>query len=265
MRKNPYIGLILLLAVSLCSFTLLSLKEEEVIWGGVTIRKSAISDFLLKKKEAITQFPRRDTIKDIIEDENKFPKHAIDTASQRILFIGDSMLEGLAPRMGAYARENGHSLHNVLWYSSSTKTWGECDTLSFYIRKYKPTYVYICLGANELFVRNIKERRKKYVSHILAQIGERPDVWIGPPNWKPDTGINEMVGNMTKPGAFFLSQDMTFDRAADGAHPTRRSAALWLDSVASWTMRHARYPILMNKPVKTQFYKASTDVLAPPL
>lgn len=175
----------------------------------------------------------------------------VDTTSQRILLIGDSMLEGLSPRLAAYAAANGHELSTVIWYSSTSQIWGDCDTLSTFIRRYKPTYVMVCLGANELFVTDIERKRDKYVKSILRQIGELPYVWIGPPNWKEDTGINRLVERNAAPGRFFLSNGMHFDRSSDGAHPTRRSAAAWMDSVARWMPAHCAHPIRLDQPSDT--------------
>lgn len=173
-----------------------------------------------------------------------------DTASQVILFIGDSMLEGLGPRMAAYAEANGHTLYNVIWYSSTSEVWGKSDKLEKYIKEIKPTYILISLGANELFVSDIAKKRDGYVKKILADIGTIPYLWIGPPNWKPDTGINDLVAANAPEGAFFLSNGMHFDRAKDGAHPTHKSAAAWLDSIVRWMPDHALHPIKMDIPAK---------------
>ena len=83
---------------------------------------------------------------------------ARDTSSHRILFVGDSMAGGLRHRMSQYATANGHTMEVVAWYSSSSKYWAKTDTLSAFIRKFKPTYIFLCIGSNELFVRNIAER-----------------------------------------------------------------------------------------------------------
>ena len=40
----------------------------------------------------------------------KSGKNEMDTTSKTILFIGDSMVECLFPRMSAYAKKNGHKL-----------------------------------------------------------------------------------------------------------------------------------------------------------
>lgn len=184
----------------------------------------------------------------INEDTFPFP---CDTTAKIILLIGDSMLEGIGPRLAAYAEENGHTLYTVIWYSSTTERWGKSDKMSKYIHDLKPDYIFLSLGGNELFVSDIKNKRDKYVKKILKDIGDIPFVWIGPPNWKPDTGINELIETNTKEGTFFLSNGMKFDRTKDGAHPTHASAALWVDSIVRWMPQHSRFPIKMNIPSKT--------------
>ncbi len=171
-----------------------------------------------------------------------------DTASQTIMLIGDSMLEGLGPRLAAYAEHNGHTLYTVMWYSSTSEKWGKSDKLRNYIQKIKPTFIVVCLGANELLVKDIEVKREKYVKQILADIDTIPFLWIGPPNWRSDTGINRLIAKSTPQGTFFLSDGMSFERAKDGAHPTRSSAAAWLDSVIRWMPANALHPIRLEVP-----------------
>ena len=174
------------------------------------------------------------------------------------------MLEGLGPRLAAYAEENGHTLVNVIWYSSTTEVWGRTEKLKGYIDEYHPDYIFVSLGGNELFVNNIRERRQKYLNHILSQIGDIPFVWIGPPNWKPDTGINEMLAETIGPGRFYLSYtpDQHYDRARDGAHPTRASAAAWMDRVCAWVMRESAHRIVLHRPKAARAH-CHTVILAP--
>ncbi len=101
----------------------------------------------------------------------------LDTAAQTILFIGDSMLEGLGPRLAAYAEKNGHTLYTVIWYSSTSEVWGQSDKLAHYMDMVKPTYVFVCLGANELFVSDIANKRRGYVRKIISDIDTVPYVW----------------------------------------------------------------------------------------
>ena len=165
--------------------------------------------------------------------------------------------------MASYAKHNGHKLNTVIWYSSTSEVWGRCDTLRHFIRKYRPDYIFVCLGANELFVRDIITKRAKYVDRILSQIGSIPYVWIGPPNWKKDTGINQLVSSKVTAGTYFMSDGMHFDRAKDGAHPTRSSAALWMDSVARWMKHNCSHPIKMEKPAPGLSRARSVTVLQP--
>ena len=104
----------------------------------------------------------------------------MDTTAKNILFIGDSMLEGLAPRLAKYCDKNGHTLVEVIWYSSSTLYWGQSDRLAELIKKYKPNYIFVCLGANELYVPNIKHARRPYLKKMLAEIGDIPCQVPGP-------------------------------------------------------------------------------------
>lgn len=172
----------------------------------------------------------------------------VDTTAQRILFFGDSMLEGLQRRFADYAVENGHELDVVLWYSSSSQTWAQTDTLSHFLRRYNPTFVVICLGSNELFVRDLPER-DRYIGKILNRLGEIPYVWISPPNWKEDTGINNLIIKHVGSERYFDSRHLELQRGRDHAHPTFAAAKTWMDSVATWmSSLQTAHPIRMSKP-----------------
>ncbi len=247
MRKN-YLGFWLILVCAFAVFGVASTFDELSI-GGLTLKSSKISQTLFGEgggkpvgQAAVSGAAQRQA--------SSKPKIAVktDTASKTILFIGDSMLEGLSPRLAHYAKQNGHKLYTVIWYSSTSEVWGRSGKLASYIRRLHPDYIFICLGSNELFVRDIAEKRDRYVKQIVKEIGSIPFVWIGPPNWKPDTGINDLIAANVPQGSFFVSNGMHFDRSRDGAHPTRESAVLWMDSVARWMPRHSNHPIKMVKP-----------------
>lgn len=253
--KKGYLGLWLILVLSLGIFLLISSFGPIKIMG-VELKASGLADVF--STDTLKSEQRTDTI----PSEIKFPQ-PVDTAKQSILFIGDSMLEGLYPRLAAYADENGHELRVAMWYSSTSQIWGECDTLTHFINKVKPSFIFICLGANELFVKDIINKRSQYVKNMLSQIGDIPYLWIGPPNWKEDTGINELISESVKPGCFFLSDGMQFERARDGAHPTRQSAILWMDSVVRWMPAHSAHPIILNKPEKVKSVAKRVYVMQP--
>lgn len=251
MKNHGYLSLWLLL---LTAFGIVAWGScyEKITFFGRDFKTASIVSELTHKDHVDT------TLTQILTDsaacggdvELPVPKFPVeqDTTPKTILFFGDSMLEGLSPRLADYCKENGHHLYTVIWYSSTTEVWGRCDTLSSFIRQYNPDYIFACLGANELFINDIEKKRTPYLEHLLAEIGDRPLLWIGPPNWKEDKGINDFLQKRLKEGTFFLTNGMKFDRKRDGAHPTSASAALWMDSIVRWMPQHCLHPIKLDPP-----------------
>ncbi|MBR1593847.1 MAG: SGNH/GDSL hydrolase family protein [Alloprevotella sp.] len=206
--------------------------------GGVTLKKLSLP-IAADTTASETEGAAADTIA------------ALDEAPQRILFVGDSMLEGLSRRFGDYAAANGHKLDVVLWYSSTTERWATSDTLTYFLRRYDPTFVVVCLGSNELFVRDLPDR-DRHIATLLQRIGSLPYVWISPPNWKEDTGINDLILRHVGERRYFDSRHLTLQRGRDRAHPTFAAAAQWMDSVATWMAGNTTaHPIRMERPDTT--------------
>lgn len=186
-----------------------------------------------------------------------------DTSSHRILFFGDSMVEGLLRRMNCYAFANGHKMTNVVWYSSTTEIWAQTDTLQYFINKVKPTFVMISLGANEQFTKDVAERETS-IRQILRKLGNIPYVWIGVPAWREDTGINDLTKQVVGEEHYFDSRGLTLQRGRDHMHPTFYAASLWMDTVATWMSSPATaYPIRMNKPTDGRKHTYKTYALQP--
>ena len=242
--KHSWLKLWLLLLLALVFFVFVAAFDDIRIFGR-PLAKLDLSAFETVDTEKTEQIVQKEGNVPVVTK----PVEA-DTLPKVILFIGDSMLEGLSPRFAAYAEKNGHTLYSVIWYGSTTEKWAKSHRLSDYIAKCKPDYVVVCLGGNELFIRDIERQRAPYVETILKEIGVLPYVWIGPPNWKPDTGINRLIESKVKDGCFFESQHLTLDRASDGAHPTREAAAQWMDSVANWIFKRSAVPVRLDKPAK---------------
>lgn len=264
--KKGLLGLWSILIVAFALFMIVS-SFDSISVGSVELKNSGMA-------HRLTQSPKVDAsgfieagavIADSVTLHSGVSQavNEVDTAAKTILFIGDSMLEGLSPRLAAYAKENGHILYTVIWYSSTSKIWSDASKLSTYIRQFQPDYIFICLGANELFVKDIMAKRDICVKNIIKEIGGIPYVWIGPPNWKDDTGINRLIADNAGPGHYFKSDGMKFERAKDGAHPTHRSAARWMDSVARWMPLHAEHPIKLDFPSVAQARPKKVIVLQP--
>lgn len=244
--KKDHFMLWSLLAVSFLIFLGLSMCDDIHI-GSWHLKSSGMADSLLASNHKI-ELPT-DTA--VIEAADTVPVVAEpDTMPKVVLFIGDSMVECLGPRMAAYCEASGHTLYNVIWYSSGTERYANARLISKYIEQLHPDFIFITLGGNELFIKDIIQKRDGYVKSILSEIGDIPYLWIGPPNWKPDTGINELIAKNVKPGCMFVSNGIKLGRKKDGAHPDAPSSIIWMDSIASWMPLHSRYKLMLRTPEK---------------
>lgn len=258
MKNSNYIGLWLLLASALTVITLIAFCDDIKI-GVWAVKRAPIADILLKSDsvnnpENYSLYEETDSLN--YNDESTVIE--TDSLPQSILIFGDSMTYNLALRLAQYAKANGHTIHSINWDSSNTKIWAEHDTLNYYINKFSPTQIFISLGSNELYFKNPKTRAP-YVKRILEVIDTIPYVWIGPPNWKEDSGINDMIANMCKPKSFFRSAGMKFERKSDHIHPTRKSSALWIDSIARW-LPQSSHPIVFETP-SDSIKKANPNII----
>ncbi|MES2388291.1 MAG: SGNH/GDSL hydrolase family protein [Bacteroidota bacterium] len=198
-----------------------------------------------------------DSVSDGIETQEFVTRHLamatdqlgadkVDSSSQHILLIGDSMAECLYFPFLKYAKYSRHKITGRFWYGSNTTNWAAKDTLRKVIRRHKPSLVMFSLGANELFIQHIRNR-EKFLKRILAQMDSTPYIFIGPPNWKKDTGFNDMVMDNVPADQFFLSANIKLDRRKDGAHPTMDASKIWADTLANWMSTRSRYRILIRK------------------
>lgn len=240
-NKTGYGALWLLLALALIVVTAVSFLDDITI-GSYTVKKAPIADLLT---DSVSE--KIDSIAAEECEELTAPKVIVtDSMPQSIFIFGDSMTFNLALRLAQYAKQNGHTIHSVNWDSSNTKIWAEHDTLRYFIEKFHPTQIFISLGSNELYFKN-PETRAPYVEKILQVIDTIPYVWIGPPNWKEDSGINDMLERICGSRNFFRSAGMEFKRKADHIHPTRQSSALWIDSIMRWLPK-SNHPFVADLP-----------------
>lgn len=234
----------MLLAVALTVVMLVSLADD-ISLGKWTVKKAPIAESLLGDTAVISDEYLAD-IDSMAAEAEKKEVIVTDSAPQSLFIFGDSMTFNLALRLAQYAKQNGHQINSVNWDSSNTKIWAESDTLKYYLDKFKPTQIFISLGSNELYFKN-PETRAPYVKKIIEMIDTIPFVWIGPPNWKEDTGINDMLEKMCGSRRFFKSAGMEFKRKKDNIHPTKASSALWIDSIVRWLPK-SQHPFVAEPP-----------------
>src|SRR5947209_2911843 len=162
--------------------------------------------------------------------------YPISLAGKTILLTGDSMSEGIGWTMRGKVEAAGGRLIVQPWYSSTTVGWQSEGRMRQYIEQYKPDIVFVALGSNEIFTGDM-EARARAVKDIMAEIGDRPAYWIGPPSWKPDHGIVHTIEENFRPNGFYNSNDLRVPRRKDGAHPTPEGFATWTDLIWNWYAR----------------------------
>jgi hypothetical protein len=181
------------------------------------------------------------------------PPREIDDSPQRILMFGDSMIDELMLRLADYAAHNGHDLRPAIWYGASTVHWSQSSRLRQLVAQHDPTFVIAVIGSAELTTRRLGPRRAA-IARILREVGNRKLVWIGPPSWTEDTGIDDLLAELVGRGRYFRSsrwvRDNEVARKRDGIHPTREASAAWLDAVARWITTESTVPIRLDLPVE---------------
>lgn len=263
---TPLRKIILILLSTIFIFNFYSLLDEDIT---VSLKRNEAPTYIDKKIVAKVLYNESensavDTLSDVSTEEDLIDTTSIpDTGKVKILMIGDSMMHGLAVRFNDYCLEQGYDFDGVIWYSSSTKYWAQKDTLKHYIKRFKPNYLIFVIGGNELFVRDLNDRAE-YIRNIEKQIGKIKSIWVGPPNWKKDTGINDSIAKIVGKERFFLSKNLTFDRLSDGAHPTMKSASKWMDSIAVFIQQKSKYPLKLTLPIKKSNKNPHLVLLKPP-
>jgi hypothetical protein len=152
-----------------------------------------------------------------------------------VVHIGDSFaLAGFAKALKKRMKALGARYDVRAETSSFTTTWsGKIENV---IANTQPDLVIINLGANE--VANIDPpAHAPAVRHIVAAIKGRPCVWVSPPSWRKDTGIQDVIRQNSAPCRYFDSDKLVTEpipRQKDHIHPTDEGGAIWADAFWSW-------------------------------
>lgn len=244
--RNAYIGLWSVLACALILFLAWSLTDNEITILGWSPKKAPFAQTLFGHNEEEDSIAIKEAMERAEAEKNIIKT---DSTSQSIFIFGDSMTMHLAERLAAYGKQNGHTVNAVNWDSSNTKTWAGCDTIQYFINKFKPTMVFIALGANEVYLKK-PEIRLPEIRKIIDKIGDVPFVWIGPPSLKEDGGLNDLLEKTLGKRNFFRSCGLEMERKRDHVHPTRAASALWIDSVMRW-LPNSCHPFIATTPSDT--------------
>lgn len=214
-----------------------------------SVKKNSKKDSLLIK----TISEKGKAVEEVVSLRDSIPRIKLfgnDSVSHRVLIMGDSESGGLCFQLYDYCQENGHNLVAALtWYSASIFNLAYADTVNDVIKKYKPTYIFIVVGLNEMYAKDLNNRRK--AAQILAKkISGIPYTWIGPANYMEDYGINQVFKESAEPGTYYLTKQLDLPKGGDKRHPSKVGYRIWMDSLAVWLQTEAKYKIKMNAPVK---------------
>ena len=171
-----------------------------------------------------------------VADAGAEPASALPSlAGKTVLHVGDSMVGGtlgLTKALEQRFTAEGAKFLRDYKVSESIVSYDHSPKLKSLIEKHRPDIVIITLGTNDVFVP-YPAAMVQNVKSIVARVGARECYWIGPPTWKPDTGIVQVLRDNVAPCKFYDSSNLKLQRAGDGIHPTDRGGADWAQSF--WT------------------------------
>lgn len=151
----------------------------------------------------------------------------------RYLLVGDSMAWGLALEMKPLVKARGDVFRSRTQVNDSIRGYANRKRIRADLQKYRPDVVLVALGANDVH-RAKPEGLAPYVEKIVGALGQRECYWIGPPMWKDDNGLVQVLQNNTGPCRFFDSSPLELSRRRDGIHPNREGSRVWAEAVVRW-------------------------------
>jgi hypothetical protein len=238
------------------------LGSVEVKKSNILGEKHALSEFILINKINTSKIYERMFPKNLSRTQKnlliansgnskqiKLILNSDSTSKERVLLIGDSEAGGLIFPLNAACKANGYSLGCALiWNAATTFNFAYADTLESIIDQYKPSYIFIAMGLNEMEAKDLERRRKAAVI-FEKRLKGIPYSWIGPANYTEDFGINKVFQESAQSGTFFYSGKLNLPKGPDGRHPNTQGYRIWMDSISSWLNTNAKYKLPMTAAV----------------
>lgn len=238
------VKVLLVIVITVVAVVVYAVVPQETGRGEVKLRKLDVASL----SDAIPWTDHHDSIPAEATPKAEFANR-VDTTRHTILFFGDSMTNGLVGWLDDYCRANGYRLYSVVWYSATTERFAKSNIVDTYIHRYHPDFFIVCLGSNELFVRDLADR-ERFIRAIVRKFAGKQFVWISPPNWKHDTGIDSLIRRTVGNGRYFDSSRLALARSRDRMHPTNSASRVWMDSIAAWMSnpKLTAHAIRMDRP-----------------
>jgi len=161
-----------------------------------------------------------------------------------VLTIGDSMAQALGVSLGRRLKKRG--LRHYMAAKAGTRLSdfaGPRMAIWQDIAFHDPDLVIISLGGNEV-TQSDPTHRVWAIERLLAQVGDRPCVWVATPLWPgfAHAGIMDVirahVGHCRYVDTNALIPHM--ERTNDGIHPTWPEREKWADLMVRWLLHNRR-------------------------
>ena len=146
-----------------------------------------------------------------------------------VLHLGDSMVGfrgGLTRALENRFQDAGTRFYSNSLTSAGITSFDESDHLQKLLKRLNPEMVIVTLGMNNVTYPH-PEALSHHIVSIVKKIAPRDCYWIGPPAWKPDAALVNVLAQSTPPCVFFDSTSLELERQSDGIHPTERGAEVW--------------------------------------
>lgn len=166
-------------------------------------------------------------------------KRALAPRGAKVLFVGDSMLEGLEPRLRTLGAAAGVSYAGLWKRGARITTWAGDDDLRLALQQ-GPTACVIVLGTNDAALADPSAERDELRTLVLecSEATGVPVLWVDPPKtpFAGDAALMSMLDDASSslPIRRFSTRDLDLARSADGIHLTMSSYGQWADAVWRW-------------------------------
>ena len=178
-----------------------------------------------------------------------YPKS--DSSSQRVLLIGDSEAGGIMRQLNDYCVENGHKLVGVLsWFSATALNFGYSTKVDELIQRFKPTLIFVVVGLNELYAKDLKKRLAA-AQKLRQKLNGIQYVWVGPANYKEDYGINKVYEQAAGSDHYVLSKNLNLPKSTDKRHPNQKGYAIWMRYISQQIQANPIYKFPFKPAVKS--------------
>jgi len=151
-----------------------------------------------------------------------------------VLFIGDSLAEGMSAKFLEISRSSGYASTVDCLRGTRADYWSErIDSL---IRSLRPDLVIISIGTNDA-VMSVPENQRKHIKKIRSSIknsGARL-MWILPPSLperlQGQNKIRQILKEEISEEETYDSSSLNLERTKDGVHLTTKGYRYWITNI----------------------------------